>query len=221
MSYLQTLHRVPRKKIFFVQTLQVDNFIRLLHLRMRERRRSALLAIRPPAQGTTSDREQRQEQRQRSESVSASSKRQQQWIDYELVLNLMGHARAKNRRRSIEHGCLWNGQRREERRRSVSSRPYLLAWHRSPCHCSGRNPTVKQREWANEWWVTWASPNLREEGSEEMNEEKGRDTGTENNRSNIIPNCESRTSTKLTVFRSGSIPTRLFPRDRRRFDLLQ
>ena len=38
-SYLQLLHLVPRKKIFLEHTLHVDNFIRLLHLRIRERER--------------------------------------------------------------------------------------------------------------------------------------------------------------------------------------
>jgi Cft2 family RNA processing exonuclease len=43
-SYLHTLHLVPRKKIFFVHTLHVDNFIRLLHLRIREREKKEILS---------------------------------------------------------------------------------------------------------------------------------------------------------------------------------
>ena len=39
VSYLQTLHLVPRKKIFLVHTLHVDNFSRLPHLRIIQRRR--------------------------------------------------------------------------------------------------------------------------------------------------------------------------------------
>jgi len=39
VSYLHALHLVPRKKIFLAQTLHVDNFMRLLHLRITERER--------------------------------------------------------------------------------------------------------------------------------------------------------------------------------------
>jgi hypothetical protein len=39
VSYLQMLHLVPRKKIFLEHTLHVDNFSRLPHLRIIQRRR--------------------------------------------------------------------------------------------------------------------------------------------------------------------------------------
>ena len=97
---------------------------------------------------------------------------------------------------------------------------YPLVWHPFPCHCYVQNPTVRLRGLANEWLVTWASLNLRryQQTSEDMNENgSAHRMRTDSNKCQMsFRNCESRTSTKLTVFRSGSIPTRLFSWNRRR-----
>lgn len=89
-SYLHTLHLAPRKKILLEQTLHVDNFIRLLHLRREKIELSRSRSIETETQ-THNERDVSDRWLVRANSEAMTN-------EYELVLNLMGHSMTQHRR---------------------------------------------------------------------------------------------------------------------------